>query len=200
MPADGSAPPKLLAGGGQADSPQFLPDSRRVVFISARNGTPQVYLADLEGGSPKQVTMLSGGAQPPLVVSPDGRRVAFVSDVFPDCRDEGCNKSRADELDKDPVKARRLTGLMFRHWDEWRESCGTTYGGAELARAGASPRRDARRFRRAATVSTRTAASRSRPTAVRSRSSRSAKGATARRGARITDVWVVPATGGDVES
>jgi hypothetical protein len=48
--------------------------------------------------------------------------VAFVSDVFPDCRDGGCNKSRTDAREKDPVKARRLTGLMFRHWNEWRET------------------------------------------------------------------------------
>ena len=92
------------------------------MFIAARDGTPQIYLADLEGGSPKPVTTLSSGVQAPLVVSPDGRRVAFVSDVFPDCRDERCNKSRADARDKDPVKARRLTGLMFRHWNEWRET------------------------------------------------------------------------------
>ena len=122
VPGDGSAAPRLLVGGSQAESPQFLPDSRRLAFISARDGAPQVYVVGVEGGEPKAVTKLSGGAQPPLVVSPDGRRVAFVSDVFPDCRDESCNRSRVQALEKDPVKVRRLSELMFRHWNEWRDT------------------------------------------------------------------------------
>lgn len=123
VPADGSAAPKLLAGGNQSDStPQFLPDNRRVAFISSRDGSSQVYVAGVDGSAPKAVTKLSTDVQPPLIVSPDGRRVAFVSDVFPDCRDDACNKSRAEALEKDPVKARRLTQLMFRHWNEWRST------------------------------------------------------------------------------
>jgi dipeptidyl aminopeptidase/acylaminoacyl peptidase len=60
------------------------------------------------------------GVQPPLVFSPDGSRVAFVSDVYPDCADERCNESRHEEAEENPVKARRLTRLFYRHWDEWR--------------------------------------------------------------------------------
>ena len=123
VPADGSGQPRLLAGGDQAESaPRFSPDSRRVVFISTRNGTPQVFVVGVEGGEAKQVTSVLAGVQPPMVVSPDGRRVAFVSDVFPGCRDEDCNQARAHAQQNDPVKARRLTGLMFRHWNEWRET------------------------------------------------------------------------------
>jgi Tol biopolymer transport system component len=66
VPGDGSAAPTLLAGGGQAESPQFSPDSRRVAFISGRDGAPQDYVVGVEGGEPKQVTKLSGGALPPL--------------------------------------------------------------------------------------------------------------------------------------
>src|SRR5438093_289740 len=122
-PADGSASGKLLAGSDQAEeAPQFSADSRSVAFISARGGTPQVYIVGVGGGDPRLVTRVSTGAQAPLVVSPDGRYVAFVSDVFPDCRDDGCNKSRGEALEKDPVKVRRLTELMFRHWDEWRDT------------------------------------------------------------------------------
>src|SRR6185436_2529465 len=62
----------------------------------------------------------SAGVQPPLVVSPDGARVAFVSDVFPACTTEECNRSTREALEKDPVKVRVLTALPFRHWDEWR--------------------------------------------------------------------------------
>jgi dipeptidyl aminopeptidase/acylaminoacyl peptidase len=122
VPADGSSPPKLVIGGTASEStPTFLHDSKQIAFISSRDGAPQVYVVSASGGEPRKITSLSAGVQPPLVVSPDGSSVAFVSDVFPSCRDEACNKSRAEDAEKDPVKVRRLTELMFRHWSEWRE-------------------------------------------------------------------------------
>jgi dipeptidyl aminopeptidase/acylaminoacyl peptidase len=121
--SDGSAPPKLLTGGpGMESAPRFLPDGRRVAFISSGGDAPQVYIVNVDGGEPKRVTSLKLGVQPPLVVSPDGRLVAYVSDSFRGCRDEACNKQRAEELDKDPVKMKRLSELMFRHWNEWRDA------------------------------------------------------------------------------
>ena len=121
VPADGSAPSKELIGGDKTEnSPRFTPDGRHIAFISNRDGTAQVYLADAGGGGVKQVTKVSGGVQPPLVMSPDGKRVAFVSDVYPQCKDEECNRHTREALEKDPVKVRLLTGLPFRHWDEWR--------------------------------------------------------------------------------
>ena len=121
--ADGASPPKLLVGGNASEStPQFLRDGRQIAFISSRDGAPQVYIVPLSGGEPRKVTSLSAGVQPPLIVAPDGRSVAFVSDVYPSCPDEACNKNHADAAEKDPVKVHRLTQLMFRHWNEWRET------------------------------------------------------------------------------
>ena len=121
VPADGSAPSKELIGGDKTEnSPRFTPDGRHIAFISNRDGTAQVYLADAGGRDVKQVTKVSGGVQPPLVMSPDGKKVAFVSDVYPQCKDEECNIRTRAALEKDPVKVRLLTGLPFRHWDEWR--------------------------------------------------------------------------------
>ncbi|KKS34300.1 MAG: peptidase S9, prolyl oligopeptidase active site region, partial [Parcubacteria group bacterium GW2011_GWC2_42_13] len=54
---------------------------------------------------------MAEGVQPPLVVSPDSRKVAFVSGV-----------NIRSTADKDPVRVRVLTGLPYRHWDEWREN------------------------------------------------------------------------------
>jgi len=122
VPADGSSPPKSLIAGEKGESvPRFSADGTRIAFISTREGAPQVFVADADGGNVRQVTKLSAGAQEPLLFSPDGRSVAFVSDVYPRCADEACNKGHRDELEKDPVKVRRLTSLLFRHWDEWRE-------------------------------------------------------------------------------
>jgi dipeptidyl aminopeptidase/acylaminoacyl peptidase len=119
--SDGSGRPRpLIAGPGPDDTPRFLVDGR-IAFISARSGTPQVYLADASGGHIRAVTRLSGGVQPPLVVSPDGRRVAYVSDAYPQCSDDPCNAKVRDSVAHDPVKLRRLTRLPYRHWTDWWE-------------------------------------------------------------------------------
>ena len=122
VPADGSAAPKLLVGGEKGETtPRFSPDGKRIAFISTREGVPQVFVAESGGGGVRRLTNVSAGVQEPLVFSPDGTMIAFVSDVYAGCQDEPCNKARREALDKDPVKVRRLTKLLFRHWDEWRE-------------------------------------------------------------------------------
>ncbi len=123
VPSDGSGPAKELIAGSKADNtPRFSPDGRTIAFISTRDGAPQVYVADPKGGNVRRITSLSMGVQPPLVFSPDGRRVAVVSDVYPECSDEACNKRRSEDAEKSPVKVHRLTRLLSRHWDEWREN------------------------------------------------------------------------------
>ena len=121
VPSDGSSAAKaFIASPKGDDTPRFLRDGR-VAFFSSRDGTPQVYVADAEGGGAKAVTHLAAGAQGPLVVSPDGRYVAYVSDVFPNCADEACNARMADSADKDPVKSHVLSRLPYRHWSDWWE-------------------------------------------------------------------------------
>jgi dipeptidyl aminopeptidase/acylaminoacyl peptidase len=121
VPSDGSSAPRpLIATDKSESSARFTKDGKRIVYISNRDGAPQIYTADLDGRNPRQVTKLSGGVQGPMTLSPDSRKVAFVSDVFPQCKDEDCNKRMRETLEKDPVKVRVLTGLPFRHWDEWR--------------------------------------------------------------------------------
>ena len=107
--ADGSSPPKLLVGGEKSENtPRWSPDGRRLAFISTRGGDPNVYVADADGGNVRAVTKLAGGVQPPLVFSPDGSTLAFVSDV----------KQGAAP----PGNVHRVTRLLYRHWDEWREN------------------------------------------------------------------------------
>jgi dipeptidyl aminopeptidase/acylaminoacyl peptidase len=119
--ANGTGQARLLIGGDKSEnSPRPLPDNQHLAFISTRDGAPQVYLGG-PGGMIKKLTSLPMGVQPPLVVSPDGSKVAFVSDVYPECSDDACNRNKADEAEKNPVKVHRATHLLYRHWDEWRE-------------------------------------------------------------------------------
>ena len=59
------------------------------------------------------------------VWSPDGRSIAYVSEVFPEFsgkpfpESDPLNKERLNELENGKVKAKILTHLLYRHWDEW---------------------------------------------------------------------------------
>jgi dipeptidyl aminopeptidase/acylaminoacyl peptidase len=122
VPSDGSAPPRpFIEGPTGDDSPRFLSDGR-IVFVSRRDGAPQLYVADGDGGNARAITKLGAGVQPPIVVSPDGRTVAFVSDVYPPCGDDACNARVRDSIEKDPVKTHTLKRLPYRHWNEWWEA------------------------------------------------------------------------------
>ncbi len=121
---DGSAPEAAIATDKNESSPRISPTlRRRLVFISNRDGVPQVYLAEKENAADhRKVTDVPLGVQTPLVISADGSKIAYVSDVYPECPDLECTKKKAEEAEKNPVKAYRLTRLLFRHWAEWRHN------------------------------------------------------------------------------
>jgi len=55
------------------------------------------------------------------VWSPDGKWLAFPSDVYPECKDDACNKRRAEEVAQNKVKAHVAEHLLYRHWKSWKE-------------------------------------------------------------------------------
>jgi dipeptidyl aminopeptidase/acylaminoacyl peptidase len=112
--------PIQVTQGGRDSSPSWSPDGKTLAFLSARDGTSQVYLLSMEGGEAKKLTQLSTGADL-FHWSPDGRTIAFTSSVYPDCRDDACNAKRDEEKEKSKVKARIYDHLLYRHWDHWSE-------------------------------------------------------------------------------
>jgi dipeptidyl aminopeptidase/acylaminoacyl peptidase len=109
-----------LTQSGHDSSPAWSPDGKTLAFLSSREGNSQVYVLPMEGGEAHAVTHLSTGAD--LVKwSPDGKTIAFTSLVYPDCKDDACNKKRDEEKDKNKVKARVYEQLLYRHWDHWFE-------------------------------------------------------------------------------
>src|SRR5919112_1063330 len=105
--------------------PQLSPDGRSVAYqitvpdVAANRNRTQIYLMPAAGGEPRQLTSGAASATTPGW-SPDGRMIAFASDVYADCADDACNRSRDEEAEKNPVKAHVATGLLYRHWTDWK--------------------------------------------------------------------------------
>src|SRR5262245_32452271 len=104
-----------LTRTGKDSSPKWSPDGKTMAFLSARSGDSQVYLLPLEGGEAHPITKLSGGADI-VKWSPDGKAILFTSAVFPDCKDEACNKKRDEENEKNTVKENAAEGLLYGQW------------------------------------------------------------------------------------
>ena len=136
VPTDDGAPRQLTDTGADGNA-RISPDGTRLAFLSSRAGTQQIYVMPLPDGTPTKLTSLSGGADR-IVWSPDGRQIAFASQVFPDCPDEACNSGRAAAREKRAVRARVYDGLLYRHWTEW--SSGQRSHLFIVAAAGGTPR------------------------------------------------------------
>jgi len=96
-------------------SPKFSPDGKTIAF--AKKG--QVWIANVDGSDEKQLTTLYTGASG-FVWSNDGKKLLFVTEVYPDLPDQESNKKRDEEKDASPVKASIFTELMYRNFDHWR--------------------------------------------------------------------------------
>jgi len=119
VPVDGGAPRQITDAGGANERARWSPDSKRLAFISDRGGSSQIWIMNADGSNATQVTRLSTEAGG-VMFSPDGKNLLFTSDVYPDCPDDACNKTRLDDEAKSKVKARIYTSLLYRHWDHWQ--------------------------------------------------------------------------------
>jgi Tol biopolymer transport system component len=95
VPTAGGAAMQLTQSGHDS-SPVWSPDGKTLAFLSSRSGESQVYLLSMEGGEAHALTKLSTGADI-VKWSPDGKMIAFTSSVYPDCKDDDCNKNRDEE-------------------------------------------------------------------------------------------------------
>ena len=111
---------RRLTSHPEADTnPRWAPDSNSVFFLSNRSGSSQVWCIKIDGGEAEQITNepLDVGN---LIVSPDGKYLAFTMDVFPDCN-AASTKAKLEQ-----IKQRKATGRVYertfvRHWDSWKD-------------------------------------------------------------------------------
>jgi dipeptidyl aminopeptidase/acylaminoacyl peptidase len=105
---------QLTGGPGSDRQPRWSPDGKTLAFISTREGGAQVWVLPIAGGDARKVSSLADGASDPLWL-PDGSGLLVVSDI------KGPANQEIDQRNgKYPTEARIWTGLMWRHWDDFR--------------------------------------------------------------------------------
>jgi dipeptidyl aminopeptidase/acylaminoacyl peptidase len=126
VPASGGESKRLNETANHEERPRFSPDGKRLIWTSKATDPTQIWMCDFDPGAgqlvgkPHQVTSISTGADG-AIWSPDGKNIVFVSAVYPDCKDDACNKQRDDELKNSKVKAKIFTKLLYRHWNAFTE-------------------------------------------------------------------------------
>jgi dipeptidyl aminopeptidase/acylaminoacyl peptidase len=123
VPLAGGAARQLTTGVGE-DRGQWSPDGKQIAFISARDGSGQVWAANFDSatgsltGEPRKITSISTEADGEIW-SPDGKSILFISEVYPDCAEDACNRKRDEERVNSKVKAMVFERLLYRHWSAY---------------------------------------------------------------------------------
>ena len=74
------SPPRVWIDSTRIDfNPQFSPDGTRITFESTRSGTMEIWVANVDGTNPKQLTFFGGPLTGAARWSPDGQQIVFNS-------------------------------------------------------------------------------------------------------------------------
>src|SRR5258706_8220444 len=120
VPLDGGLPRPITRDGTQNERARWSPDSKQIYFVSTREGSSQIWKMDPDGSNARQISHLSTEARG-ILVSADGKKIVFLSSVYPECdSDDKCNKDKIEADKQNKVKARIYTSLLYRHWTEWQ--------------------------------------------------------------------------------
>jgi dipeptidyl aminopeptidase/acylaminoacyl peptidase len=116
---DGTGLRQLTTHPARDNAPVWSPDGSGIYFLSNRSGSNQVWKLPFAGGEATQVTRLPLDVDN-VLVSPDGRSIAFSAEVFPGMSPDETNAELAERTKK------KSSGMVFdkifvRHWDTWKD-------------------------------------------------------------------------------
>jgi dipeptidyl aminopeptidase/acylaminoacyl peptidase len=124
VPAAGGESKQITNGQAGENRGRFSPDGKNIIYTSSAVGGSQIWVVGFDSGSgmpsgdARQLTSISTEADGAMW-APDGKHIIFVSEVYPDCKDDACNKERDEALTKSKVKAKIFTRLFYRHWSAY---------------------------------------------------------------------------------
>ncbi|MEN5209176.1 S9 family peptidase [Stenotrophomonas terrae] len=131
------APPKQLTPAGWNVNSASI-EGQNVYFLSAKNGSQQLYVMPLAGGEPRQLTDFALDVDS-YRVSPQGDRVLFSTGVFQDCgSDLACTSKRLEKDKADKSSGQVYDSMFVRHWDTWADGRRNTLFVAPLPASGAA--------------------------------------------------------------
>jgi dipeptidyl aminopeptidase/acylaminoacyl peptidase len=119
VPAAGGDLKRLTTTPGTNNHPRWSPDGKTIAFVSSRGGSPQIWLLPIDGGEPRPLSKLPIDASGPIW-SPKGDKIAFTAEVYPDQTPEQ-TAARDKEKEAAKSKVRAYDRLMIRHWNAWDE-------------------------------------------------------------------------------
>ena len=124
VPAAGGDAKQITSGEAGENRGRFSPDGKNFSYTSSAVGGSQIWVVGFDSGTgapsgeAHQLTSISTEADG-AIWAPDGRHILFLSEVYPDCKDDACNKARDEELAKSKVKAKVFPRLFYRHWSSY---------------------------------------------------------------------------------
>ena len=128
VPTAGGQERELIADQ-DGDRPRWSPGGMHFAFVSTKDGSSQIWIADFDGASGtvtgiRKVTSIATEANGELW-SPDGKNILFTSDVYPECDGEpkaetDCNARKLNEAEQSKVKALIFDHLLYRHWNAYK--------------------------------------------------------------------------------
>jgi dipeptidyl aminopeptidase/acylaminoacyl peptidase len=122
LPTDTRAPRKLTSAGDKDGSPAWSPTGDRIAFIAKReqggrkDSEPQLYVIAAAGGEAERKSDFGPGVVA-FKWMPDGRRIAFVSWVWPDAKGSRAQTKRHKAFTERKESAYVTSEALYRHWD-----------------------------------------------------------------------------------
>ncbi|HQI70382.1 MAG TPA: S9 family peptidase [Bacteroidales bacterium] len=114
VPLAGGAAVNITNSAGSEWNAVWRPDGKKIGFISAETGSPQLWEMNPDGSSKKQISGFDGGISG-FAYAPDMKHILFTRDIKLD--------KTATEIypDLPQADARIIDDLFYRHWNDWHD-------------------------------------------------------------------------------